>query len=302
MSLVPKKLTGKKLPAGFRIKIILLVVALGVYYFSLSMTFSFFTSTDKVSNRLLSKNIGLELFEPAWDAGGKTMAAASEPGMVIPKDPYAKNSGEMDMLVRLRLELRLAPGDSQQPQGDTYIKPANETERKLAILKALLDDKDNTVLTVTPATDDSAKGNATVVTGQDGNRYYLRYNNTKTDSNENEYSSFLIESNEEAGSESFDLNFYYIAGNPIGGVGQYVYDDDNLPLEAEHTQMAVLKPGVGTPKLFSGLVCPIYKKDYLTVFDQSYTINVYAEGILLKEFEEKGIPGTIENFKQLASA
>ena len=85
-------------------------------------------------------------------------------------------------------------------------------------------------------------------------------------------------------------------------MGQYVYDDDNLPLEAEHTQMAVLKPGVGTPKLFSGLVCPIYKKDYLTVFDQSYTINVYAEGILLKEFEEKGIPGTIENFKQLASA
>lgn len=258
-----------------------------LYAFIISKIFAYYSSEDVTTNRISTKSIGLELYEPEWDAVGSVLATKSEPGMMIPKDPYAKNTGNMDEVVRLKLEIRLDDSKSKLPAGNDggdMIVIASDTDRKVAILKAILYDNDTSFMDINLG-NSNALGNNISVKGSDGNTYTVNYRGT----------DFLIEEAGDSGSESFDFYFYYIGNNPIGGTTGYE------SYNRKETVMEILEPRDNTSELFNKLVYPIYKKDYLTIFDQGYDIHVYAEGILCKDFDEKGLPYTVENFKKIAA-
>ena len=69
----------------------------------LSGIFAYFQSKDEVTNRYHAKNAVVRLLEPDWDSVGQNLAKASEPGMTIPKNPYAKNEGQNDLYIRLKI-------------------------------------------------------------------------------------------------------------------------------------------------------------------------------------------------------
>lgn len=71
-------------------------------------------------------------------------------------------------------------------------------------------------------------------------------------------SDFVMDIQTESGKTVY--YFYYTKG-----------DTDN--------KMCIVKPNESTSELFDHLVIPIYKKDYLGVFDQPYSITLTAEGI-----------------------
>ena len=270
-----------------RKKILTLLLTFFLYAFVISRIFAYYSSSDEVTNRISGKSIGLELYEPEWDKTGFYLAKKSEPGMTIPKDPYAKNTGNMDEVVRLKLEIRLDESTAKLPAGnaqsDALLQEATDTERKIAILRSILYSDGNSVFKIEKSGKQTAIGNDIHVKSSDGVSYFIQYQGN----------SFLIEDATVDG-ENFDFYFYYIGNNIIGGTSGYeVYT-------REHTMMEVLAPNEATPKLFNKLVYPIYKKDYLTVFDQKYDINIYAEGILCLDFDEKDIPYTVENFKKIA--
>ena len=269
--------------------LLILILTFSLYAFVISRIFAYYSSSDEVTNRISGKNIGLELYEPEWDAVGSALAKKSEPGMTIPKDPYAKNTGQMDEVVRLKLEIRLDETTAKLPSGngqhDNMLQIATDTERKIAILCSILYDDDSSVFEIEKTSIQTANGNHIPVKGEDKGSYFVKYKD----------SNFLIEEVSGSGSESFDFYFYYIGNNYIGGTSGYE------GYTRENTVMEILAPNEMTPKLFNKLVYPIYKKDYLTVFDQKYTINVYAEGILCKDFDERQLPYTVENFKRIAA-
>ena len=270
-----------------RKRVLILLLAFVLYFFIISKIFAYYSSEDVVTNRISAKSIGLELYEPEWDAKGSQLAARSEPGMTIPKDPYAKNTGNMDEVVRLKLEIRLDESRSVLPAGNDgsdMIHVASDTERKIAILRSILYGDDSSFMEIELG-NASTIGNMITVKGPDGNTYTVKYKRT----------DFLIEEVSGSGSESFDFYFYYIGNNNIGGTTGYEGYD------RKETVMETLEPGDATSALFKKLVYPIYKKDFMTIFDQGYDIHVYAEGILCKDFDERGLPHTIENFKKIAA-
>ena len=77
-----------------RRRIVMLFSVFVLYTFVIAKIFAYFSSEDVSTNKFSTGSLGVELYEPNWDAIGKNMAAASEPGMTIPKDPYAENSGQ----------------------------------------------------------------------------------------------------------------------------------------------------------------------------------------------------------------
>ena len=286
-----------------RLKVAVVGFALFVYFAALSFTFAWFTSKDHVTNRFFSESLGLELREPNWDSTGMLMATRMEPGMHIPKDPYAVNVGNLELVVRFRVTVRLDQSEYQLPQNPTdgdMLFPANGTARKIAILRSLAGADGRPFVTVEPLAGRIAEGNSVSVNGSDGNMYLLRFTDTSTNDNGDQFSQFLVEVCDDEGSEEFDLYLYYIGDNPIGGVGQYITDPQGMPYTRDHTSLAVLPPDANTPKLFEKLVCPVYKKDYLTVFDRGFDVNVYVEGILYREFEEHKLPCTVESFRRIA--
>lgn len=279
-----------------RRRMLVLLLSFVLYAFIISRIFAYYSSEDVATNRISSKSIGLELYEPEWDAKGSVLASKSEPGMVIPKDPYARNTGNMDEVIRLKLEIRLDESKAKLPSGngqrDDMLHIASDTERKIAILQAILYSDDSSFVTVTNESQ-AVSGNSIVVTGADKNKYTVSYNRT----------DFLIEDASTSG-EDFDFYFYYIGNNYIGGTSgtdangnPYDYTD----FTREETVMEVVSPNEATSKLFNKLVYPIYKTDYLTVFDQGYTINVYAEGVLCHDLDARQFQYTVENFKKLAA-
>lgn len=284
-----------------RRRLMLLLVSFLIYGIVISAIFAYYSAVDNVTNRISGKNIGLELYEPEWDAKGMFLAKKSEPGMVIPKDPYAKNTGELDEVVRLKLEIRLDESDAKLlsannvyndnlTSGEPMLTVADDTRRKIAILKAIMTSEDSYFMDIAPYEKQETKGNNITVTGDDGNRYFVQYKGQ----------GFLVEAvTSGINSEKFDLYFYYIGNNIIGGTSGYEEDENREPYTREDTVLEILTPRDTTPRLFTRLVYPIYKKDYLTIFDQGYDINVYAEGILVKDFEGK--PLTVGNFKRIAN-
>lgn len=270
-----------------RRRMLVLFLSFVLYAFIISRIFAYYSSEDVVTNRISSKSIGLELYEPEWDAIGSVLATKSEPGMTIPKDPYAKNTGVMDEVVRLKLEIRLDTSTAVLPAGNDgsdMIHIANDTGRKIAILNSILYSDDSPFMEIEHG-NTSAVGNRITAKGSDGSNYIVNYKGI----------DFLIEEAGGSGSENFDFYFYYIGNNHIGGTTGYEQ------YNRKETVMETLEPGDATSTLFKKLVYPIYKKDYMTIFDQGYDIHVYAEGILCMDFDEKGLPHTVENFKRIAA-
>lgn len=76
-----------------------------VYVLLAAGIFSYFHSEDAVTNRFSAPNGSVTLIEPNWDSTGSDMAAHSEPGMHILKDPTGLNDGEIDLYIRLVLTL-----------------------------------------------------------------------------------------------------------------------------------------------------------------------------------------------------
>lgn len=270
-----------------RRKLMALLLSFMLYAFIIAKIFAYYSSEDEVTNRITGRSIGLELYEPEWDAVGEALAAKSEPGMVIPKDPYARNTGNMDEVVRLKLEIRLDESTARLPSGNgqrsDMLQTADDTARKIAILRAILYSDDRSFVTVTKGAQ-TAIGNRISVVGEDKAAYTLQYHGK----------DFLIEDASASG-ESFDFYFYYIGNNYIGGTEGYT------EFTRAQTVMETLTPNEATSKLFHKLVYPIYKTDYLTVFDQGYTINIYAEGVLCSDLDARSLPHTVENFKLLAA-
>ena len=238
-----------------------------------------------------------------WDGGGSDMAAAFEPGMIIPKDPYAVNTGSADMVVRFKMEIQLVESTADLPYGNSVelLHTADDTERKITLLRSVLMADGTSLLTIGKNSEQAENVNHTFVHADNGENYFLQYHPSRQDSYGNLYGDFLIEAAEGNGNEKFDLYFYYIGNNPIGGAGNYTSDSLGNVLSPKNTQMSILSPSMQTPKLFNKIVCPIYKKDYLTIFDQGNTINISVEGILLEDFDNVNLPYTVENFKRLAS-
>lgn len=259
-----------------------------LYGIVISRIFAYYNSADNVTNRISGKSIGLELYEPEWDAVGAALARNSEPGMVIPKDPYAQNTGALDEVVRLKMTIRLKPTTATptfgNDQHEDMLQVATDTERKIAILRAILYDNGDSFMKIEKATPPLGVNEVLVDTGAEG-VWKVQYQGK----------DFLIEAADGTGSESFDFYFYYIGNNIIGGSQGY----EDIP--PENTCMETLPPGATTSKLFNQLVYPIYKKDYLTVFDQGYDIQIYAEGILCRDFSERGLEQTVASFKQIAA-
>ncbi len=69
------------------------------------VTLAFFSSTDKVTNEVNTKEYDIKIYEPKWSTTGSNAAKTSEPGETIDKDPYVYNSCENDVYIRVKIEI-----------------------------------------------------------------------------------------------------------------------------------------------------------------------------------------------------
>lgn len=240
-----KQLTHKEK----RRNLLLLLAFLVIYVLVLRGIFAYLQSEDTVSNRMTGKNGSVTLLEPAWDSKGQAMAAKSEPGMQIPKNPYGWNDGQVDLFIRLRMTVSLgdfkAAGKTQSYR-DAYADAEGRDARRLReIVKAIRfvdGDTDVPLLTL----DDSASDVQSWTAAACANGLF-----------------FCDGENEAENGSSLVFYFYYTAGDTLG----------------ENAMMRAVQPGAGTAELFQRVDIPVYKADYLGVFDQPYTVTVEAEGI-----------------------
>lgn len=215
--------------------------------------FSYFRSSDAVTNKLTAQSGSLTVREPKWDSEGKNMAAASEPGMKIPKDPYALNNGNIDLYIRLKLKISLGTTDVTG-KTDAYkatYGSYTDAQRLRPIAEALkltgLGD------TVTPLLTLTAEGDV---------------KDWKTSCNN---PAFVTDGSNHSGSSSeLVFCFYYTNGKEQDG----------------KAVMQAVGAGETTKELFRQVDIPEYKKDWLGVFDQKYTITIEAEGIPAGRFPE----------------
>ncbi len=217
-----------------------------VYILLLSGIFSYFHSQDSATNRMDGKSGDILLLEPEWDRTGESMAQASEPGMMIPKDPYAMNNGQVDEYIRLRMTVvprTFVPGN------DTYNSNYDDTnDPQLAGRRLNLILDSITMNNGTPSTDDDLPLFDMDTTGEPHTWTITKCNN------ENYILDIVTDTD---GTVCYD--FYFTGG------------------DAEN--MKIVSPGDPTDKLFDYISIPIYKKDYLGVFDQKYDITLVAQGI-----------------------
>ena len=208
--------------------------------------FSYFHSEDVATNRLRSASGSVTVHEPKWDSEGQYMARASEPGMKIPKDPYGVNDGQVDLYIRLKMTVSLDPFKTDG-KTETYKSEYN----------------DNTGTEIINDTNKAAENSkrrmngvlSAIKTSSDGNLFSWDGTGNIIDClNDN----FVMKTAEESGKTVY--YFYYTGG-----------DTDK--------KMCAVKPGEATAELFHQIDIPIYKKDYLGVFDQEYSITIQAEGI-----------------------
>lgn len=59
----------------------------------------------------------------------------------------------------------------------------------------------------------------------------------------------------------------------------YFYYTNGKKSDENADMMEIVKPNESTKELFNHIDIPIYKKDYLGVFDQPFNITLEAEGI-----------------------
>ena len=202
-----------------------------VYVFAAIGILSYLQSNDTVTNRIISKNGSVTLYEPHWDSTGQYKAKKSEPGMTIEKDPYAVNNGQIDIYTRLKVTVRLGGNSS-----------VSNADRLAAILKAIKYKNDN-----------------------------------------NEYVPLFTES---SGVWSCSNSKYYLVGFTINNSNDYLIMYFFYTNGDNENHMQIVSPDESTPVLFDRVDIPIYKKDYLGIFDKPYDIYVEAQAVPASDFTD----------------
>lgn len=230
--------------------------------------FSYFHSEDVVANQLSAPLISLALYEPRWDNAGIYMADASEPGMQIPKNPYGYNDGETAMYMRIKMVVALnAPNLTDKALSDEQIAAGEigqpeAAERLSAVIGALRLDR---------GTENTADDTAFIAIDEDFS--VTGCNNP----------DFIVDKTNYGSGEDDDkclvYYFYYTAGSEDGA-------------------LKLVAPGGATAELFQYLQLPVYKKDYLGIFDQQYSITLTAEGIPAAEFDNISGEPKVSDFKE----
>lgn len=237
---------------------VLTASALLLVYYTLvfSGIFAYFTSRDSVSNSLAARQSSVMLYEPMWDSAGREMAQHSEPGMNIPKNPYAVNDGQTDLYIRLKVTITLGDYEgslrtSVSEEGEVA-RPTNQ-KRFSSIIDAIkLKTKD----------------------AGDNDIYVdlLTWNDSSWSCANGKFAVYPTDTAPPSGN-SMELYFYYTNGSNDG-------------------TMFGVSPGETTEELFHRLEIPIYKADYLGVFDQDYDINIQAQALPTGTFVQPPTPQT----------
>lgn len=225
-----------------------------VYVLLMSGIFSYFHSKDSVTNRLNAKSGAVTIREPSWDSTGQFKAKASEPGMKIEKDPSGYNNGQVDLYIRLKMTIELSDlSDAEtalktQAYKDEFLTDDNKLRRLHSIAEYLRLENDDQFLTL-----------------EDTDKEVSEWKIASCGSKSFQYEA----ANQSDDDEKLVFYFYYTGG-------------DTGPNDT----MAVVKPDTSTDELFDHINIPVYKKDYLGVFDLPYNITLEAEGIPVSNYPD----------------
>ena len=231
-----------------RQKLTILAVGFIVYVLALSGIFSYFHGSDAVTNTLRSvsqsqnEEGSVTIIEPQWDAVGETMAEHMEPGMQIPKDPSGKNDGDQDLYIRLKMTISFDAYVGKLTKNKTDLTPQEIQNGEIGIPS----DDERMQRIIEQIIFDPSTSPAT---------QFMTYNGTNWTCHNPSYSLEPGTNTE----KPYVFYFYYIDSNS--------------------GNMKSVSPGGTTEPLFQRVDIPIYKKDYLGVFDQTFNITLEAEGI-----------------------
>ena len=238
-----------------------------VYIFLLSGIFSYFHSEDAVTNKFVAQNAAVRLLEPEWDQIGQNKAKASEPGMIIPKNPYAKNEGQNDLYIRLKMTVSLGKFDATGKSPEYAADFDNNTRRLNSILNAIEMKNGETISKLFRWQSNSGDiENWSLHSDCWNNDYYMENMGIHTLND---------------GTAEQVFYFYYII---------------NSTKDEENPKMKVVKSQVETTELFHQLVIPVLKKDYLGVFDQRYDITLEAQAVTVNPAESAAVAVQKNNF------
>ena len=235
-------------------------IAFIVYVLLMSGIFSYLHSEDSVTNRLNARTGSVTIKEPDWDSEGQFMAQHSEPGMEIKKDPYGFNDGETDLYIRLKMTVELGAFDKKSKTED-YLSQYDNTDNESRRLESVI----NAIRLV----DGNGVASDFIMYNEESQQWEC-YNH-----------SFVIESQELSDETGKQVFYFY-----------YIQDKANA---SDPDIMQTVKPDEATDELFQRIDIPVFKKDYLGVFDQSYSIVLEAEGITTDERPDL----TVEDAKTL---
>ena len=239
-----------------------------VYVLLLAGIFSYYHSEDAVTNKYIAKNTSVKLLEPEWDAVGQNKAKASEPGMLIPKNPYAKNEGHNNLYIRLKMTVSLGRFDSSGRTPEYAADFDNNDRRLNSILNAIKMLNGNTTSPLFGFDNPSAQIENWTLKDECYNLDYYMENKGKRILND--------------GTTEQVFYFYYV----------------NKPKNGENYEMRIVKPQEETAELFDQLEIPVLKKDYLGVFDQSYIINIEAQAVTVNPAESSAVSVQKNNFTE----
>ena len=228
--------------------------------------FSYYHSEDEVTNTFKTDGMGVKLLEPEWDRVGEDKAKASRPGMTVPKDPYALNSGQTDLYIRLKMTVSLSKFNSEGKSRE-YAADLNSTPRRMNSVLNAIELKNGS--TTTPLFSWSSKTGE--ISGWElaadcqNPQFYMVNAGTETLSD---------------GSYNQTFYFYYITGEKDGA----------------NSKLKTVAPNESTCELFDQLSLPVYKKDYLGVFDQDYNITIEAQAVPAEPGAEATVSAQISRF------
>ena len=226
--------------------------------------FAYLHSEDTVTNRLAAHHPSVALAEPQWYAQGMKKAEASEPGMLIEKNPYAWNDGDIDIYVRIKMEISVT--ESQN-------KNLSDTAEGSEIGKLSAVEVRNKILCALTLND----GKTPLVTSidNDGN---IAINHSMFNCESAEQCDYAVEK-----VDDFTYYFYFVK-NAV---------TDNL----DSSELIILHPNENSAELFNYVNIPIYKKDYLGVFDQNYQIQLIAEAVPVESCQNN----TVSEYKRVSA-
>ena len=214
----------------------------------MSGIFPYSRSGETAINQLTVADGSVTIQEPAWDAEGQSMAEHTEPGMLIPKNPSGINNGNTDLYIRLKMTVELKDFD-ETGKSQTYIDNYKDNNNP------------DTASTNTARAQRRLDSILKAIKCKDSNNSV--YDFLTWDTTENKWicnnNKFYFDSTN-YGTVSKAVYYFYFTGT-------------------QNNAMEKVEPLGETDELFSYVDIPVYKKDYLGVFDQKFDIILEAQGI-----------------------